>query len=424
LPSTRIPCKMWGRMWGKMMARHPSNKLTALAVKKQTTPGRYSDGNGLYLVVDPSGAKRWLQRLSIQGKRCDLGLGSTRLVSLDDAREQALINRRVARAGGDPIAERNHEMGLSMPFKDATLEVYKANLPVWSNEKHAKQWLATMENHVFPKIGAKPVGSIQSTDILAVLEPIWTSKPDTAKKIRQRLNMVINWARGKRLYTGDDPIKMAELSLPKTKQSKNHFKSLNYDGLPSLFEEIAASSATTQSKLALQFTILTCCRTAEVLNSTWDEIDLVKAIWTIPAERMKAGEPHIVPLSYTALKVLKKAHVLRSASELIFPSPIDDKPMSDGTMRKLLQKTLGVDATVHGFRSTFKDWASETTNHPNEVSEMALAHTIGNKTEAAYRRGDLLQKRRELMQDWSDFLCSKNSKVIRLEKGAAYGSHT
>jgi len=232
-------------MWGKMMARHPSNKLTALAVKKQTTPGRYCDGNGLYLVVDPSGAKRWLQRLSIQGKRCDLGLGSTRLVSLDDAREQALINRRVARAGGDPVAERNHEMGLSMPFKDATIEVYKANLPVWGNEKHAKQWLATMKNHVFPKIGAKPIGSIQSTDILAVLEPIWTSKPDTAKKIRQRLNMVINWARGKRLYTGDDPIKMAELSLPKTKQSNNHFKSLNYDEMPSLFEEIEAPSATT-----------------------------------------------------------------------------------------------------------------------------------------------------------------------------------
>ena len=415
---------MWGRMWGKMMARHPSNKLTALAVKKQTTPGRYSDGNGLYLVVDPSGAKRWLQRLSIQGKRCDLGLGSTRLVSLDDAREQALINRRVARAGGDPIAERNHEMGLSMPFKDATLEVYKANQPLWENEKHAKQWLATMENHVFPKIGTKPVGSIQSTDILAVLEPIWTSKPDTAKKIRQRLNMVINWARGKRLYTGDDPIKMAELSLPRTKQSKNHFKSLNYDEMPSLFEEIDASSATTQAKLALQFTILTCCRTTEVLHSTWNEIDLVKAIWVIPAERMKAGETHSVPLSSAALKVLKKAHALRSASELIFPSPIDDKPMSDGTMRKLLQKTLRVDATVHGFRSTFKDWAAETTNHPNEVSEMALAHTIGSKTEAAYRRGDLLQKRKELMQEWSDFLCSKNGKVIRLEKGAAYGRRT
>ena len=152
-------------------------------------------------------------------------------------------------------------MGLNMPFKDATLEVYTANQPLQENEKYAKQWLATMENHVFPKIGAKPAGSIQSTDILAVLEPIWTSKPDTAKKIRQRLNMVINWARGKRLYTGDDPIKMAELSLTKTKQWKNHFKSLNYDEMPSLFEEIEASSATNKSNLALQFTIVTCCRT-------------------------------------------------------------------------------------------------------------------------------------------------------------------
>ena len=152
---------MWGRMWGKMMAKHPSNKLTALAVKKHTTPDRYSDGNGLYLIVDPSGAKRWLQRLSVQGKCCDLGLGSVRLISLDNAREQALINRRVARAGGDPAAKRRHEKGLSMPFKDATLEVYKANLPVWGNKKHATQWFATMENHVFPKIGAKPVGSIQ-----------------------------------------------------------------------------------------------------------------------------------------------------------------------------------------------------------------------------------------------------------------------
>ena len=414
---------MWGRMWGKMMAKHPSNKLTALAVKKQTTPGRYSDGNGLYLIVDPSGAKRWLQRLSVQGKRCDLGLGSVRLVSLDNAREQALINRRVARAGGDPVAQRKHEKGLSMPFKDATLEVYKANLPVWGNKKHATQWFATMENHVFPKIGTKPVGSIQSTDILAVLEPIWTSKPDTAKKIRQRLNMVINWARGRGLFTGEDPIKMAELSLPKTKQSKNHFKSLNYDEMPSLFEEIEASSATNQTKLALKFTILTCCRTTEVLNSNWIEIDLVKAIWTIPAERMKAGEPHSVPLSSGAINILEKANGLRADNGLIFPSSIDNKPMSDGTMRKLLQKTLGIDATVHGFRSTFKDWAAETTNHSNEVSEMALAHTISSKTEAAYRRGDLIHKRRELMEDWSNFLCRGQKKIIKLKKGAAYGRH-
>ena len=160
-----------------------------------------------------------------------------------------------------------------------------------------------------------------------------------------------------------------------------------------------------------------------MLNSNWDEIDLVKAIWTIPAERMKAGEPHSVPLSSKALNILEEANKLGTGNGLIFPSSIDNKPMSDGTMRKLLQKTLGIDATVHGFRSTFKDWAAETTNHSNEVSEMALAHTIGSKMEAAYRHGDILQKRKELMQGWSDFLCSKNEKIIRLKKGAAYGRH-
>ena len=389
------------------MARHPSNKLTALAVKKQTTPGRYSDGNGLYLVVDPSGAKRWLQRLSIQGKRCDLGLGSTRLVSLDDAREQALINRRVARAGGDPVAERNHEMGLSMPFKDATIEVYKANLPVWGNEKHAKQWLATMKNHVFPKIGAKPVGSIQSTDILAVLEPIWTSKPDTAKKIRQRLNMVINWARGKRLYTGDDPIKMAELSLPKTKQSKNHFKSLNYDEMPSLFEEIEASSATTQSKLALQFTIITCCRTTEVLNSTWDEIDLVKAVWTIPAERMKAKREHRVPLTSAMYELISDTN---DQTGLVFKSG-KLTALSDMTLSALMKRMhasveygfvdqrSALPAVPHGLRSTFRDWVAET-GQSREAAELQLAHKFGSEVEHAYYRTDLVDERAKLLDRW------------------------
>ncbi len=212
---------------------HPLNKLTALAVNKQTTPGRYSDGNELYLVVDSSGSKRWLQCISVQGKRCDLGLGSVRLASLGDAHEQAPINHRIARAGDDQLPNVSMKRASACPSKTQRLKFIRLTCQFGETKNTPHNGLRQWKIMFFPKIGAKPVGSIQSTDILAVLEPIWTSKPDTAKKIHQRMNMFINWARGRGLFKGEDPIKMAELSLPKIKQSKNHFKSLNCDEMPS-----------------------------------------------------------------------------------------------------------------------------------------------------------------------------------------------
>jgi integrase len=397
-----------------MAQKHPSNKLTALRVKKLNKAGWHADGNGLYLVIESSGAKRWMQRLVVQGRRRDIGLGSVNIVSLDDAREAALRFRRIARAGGDPIAERRKAIGSTLTFKEAALKVHSLTLPSWGNEKHAKQWLSSLENHAFPYIGNIAIGSITSIDIMTVLSKIWVDKPDTAKKIRQRLQLVVKWARAQGHFTGEDPIEIAEAALPKVKQPNNHFKSVPFDNIPSIFDQIEQSSLFPSTKLALQFLLLTACRTVEVRESTWDEIDLEQKIWRIPAERMKMKTQHNVPLSSAALGVLSKARDIQTDSSLIFPSPMNNRALSSNALLHALQKRILVDATVHGMRSAFKDWVSETTNYPNEVSEMALAHAVANKVEAAYRRGDLLDKRRSMMEDWSDFVIGNENKVVKL----------
>ena len=381
--------------------------------------GWHADGNGLYLVIESSGAKRWMQRLVVQGRRRDIGLGSVNIVSLDDAREIAFRFRRIARSGGDPIAERRKAIGSTLTFKEATLKVHSLTLPTWNNEKHAKQWLSSMENHAFPYIGNIAIGSITSTDIMTVLSKIWVDKPDTAKKIRQRLQLVVNWARAQGHFTGEDPIEIAEAALPKVKQPNNHFKSVPFDSLPSIFDQIEQSSLFPSTKLALKFLLLTACRTTEVRESTWDEIDFENKLWRIPAKRMKMNSPHNIPLSDGAMAVLKKAQHLRNDNPLIFPSPLSNRALSSNALLHALQKRLKIDATIHGMRSTFKDWVAETTNYPNEVSEMALAHSISNQTEAAYRRGELLGKRRSMMQDWSDFVHGTEEKVVTLVREQA-----
>jgi len=355
-----------------------------------------------------------MQRLVVQGRRRDIGLGSVNIVSLDDAREAALRFRRIARSGGDPIAERRKAIGSTLTFKEAALKVHSLTLPTWDNEKHTKQWLSSLENHVFPFIGNIAIGSITSTDIMTVLSKIWVDKPDTAKKIRQRLQLVVKWARAQGHFTGEDPIEIAEAALPKVKQPNNHFKSVPFDSIPSIFDQIEQSSLFPSTKLALQFLLLTACRTLEVREATWNEIDFEQEIWCIPAERMKTGSPHNVPLSIQALEILKKARELQTDNDLIFPSPVNNAALSSNALLHALQKRLKIDATIHGMRSSFKDWASETTNYSNEVSEMALAHIVSNKVEGAYRRGDLLEKRRWLMQDWSNFVSSSEEKTVQL----------
>ena len=409
---------MWGISWGKMTKKHPNNELTALKIKKLTIPGRYADGNNLYLEVDKSGARRWTLRVTILGRRRDMGLGGISTVSLEEARELAYQYRKIARSGGDPILERQKNRGLQTTLIYCTKKVHEINLPTWKNEKFAKQWLSSLEHHVFPTIGKLPISQVTSADILRVLTPIWNTKGDTAKKIKQRLRMIIKWARAQGYFQGDDPVELAEQALPKQLKSDDHHKSLEFEKLPEMISNLRKSKISLPTKLALEFTILSACRTSEVLNAKWEEIDLTKLIWSIPSERMKGGKVHQVPLTDRMTVILNDCKKLKTNNDLLFPSEINGEALSNNTMRLALKKRLKVDATVHGMRSSFKDWASETTNFANEVSEMALAHTISNKTELAYRRRTLIEKRRHLMQKWSDYLNNKEGEVIELYKKA------
>ena len=409
---------MWGISWGKMTKKHPNNELTALKIKKLTIPGRYADGNNLYLEVDKSGARRWTLRVTILGRRRDMGLGGISTVSLEEARELAYQYRKIARSGGDPILERQKNRGLQTTLIYCTKKVHEINLPTWKNEKFAKQWLSSLEHHVFPTIGKLPISQVTSADILRVLTPIWNTKGDTAKKIKQRLRMIIKWARAQGYFQGDDPVELAEQALPKQLKSDDHHKSLEFEKLPEMISNLRKSKISLPTKLALEFTILSACRTSEVLNAKWEEIDLTKLIWSIPPERMKGGKVHQVPLTDRMTVILNDCKKLKTNNDLLFPSEINGEALSNNTMRLALKKRLKIDATVHGMRSSFKDWASETTNFANEVSEMALAHTISNKTELAYRRRTLIEKRRHLMQKWSDYLNNKEGEVIELYKTA------
>ena len=401
-----------------MTKKHPNNELTALKIKKLTIPGRYADGNNLYLEVDKSGARRWTLRVTILGRRRDMGLGGISTVSLEEARELAYQYRKIARSGGDPILERQKNRGLQTTLIYCTKKVHAINLPTWKNEKFAKQWLSSLEHHVFPTIGKLPISQVTSADILRVLTPIWNTKGDTAKKIKQRLRMIIKWARAQGYFQGDDPVELAEQALPKQLKSDDHHKSLEFEKLPEMISNLRKSKISLTTKLALEFTILSACRTSEVLNAKWEEIDLTKLIWSIPPERMKGGKVHQVPLTDRMTVILNDCKKLKTNNDLLFPSEINGEALSNNTMRLALKKRLKVDATVHGMRSSFKDWASETTNFANEVSEMALAHTISNKTELAYRRRTLIEKRRHLMQKWSDYLNNKEGEVIELYKTA------
>ena len=399
------------------MGSHKLHRLTALSVKKINTPGKYGDGHGLYLIVDSSGAKRWEQRLTVQGRRRDIGLGSLSLVSLEEAREIALKNKRLARDGGDPIAEKRVAEGQNISFKDVAMSVYQLNAPSYRNAKYAAQWLSSLENHAFAVIGSKAIGSITSADILSVLSPIWVEKNDTAKKIRQRLSQIMKWAKAQGYYSGDNPVELAEHALPKISKIDSHHAALAFSELPNMVQRLSESALMSSTRMALLFLLLTASRQSEVLYANWDEIDIKNRQWVVPASRMKAGAEHIVPLTDKALDILNEAKELYPNSELLFPNERSGRALSDNAMRLALQKRLGLNTTLHGLRSSFKDWASEKTNYQNEVSEMALAHSISNAVEAAYRRGNLYEKRCQLMRDWVDYLYGGEKTVIQLVQG-------
>lgn len=379
--------------------------LSSLKIKNLKEPGRYSDGDGLILDLKAPGRGHWTVRVQYDGKRRDIGLGALTHVSLADARTAAGEIRKQARAGLDPLAERKKEQVIVPTFKDAAGIVHGEHKVGWKNGKHQTQWINTLETYAFPKLGNLLVSEIEGPAIRDVLAPIWLTKPETARRVRQRICAVLDWAYAKGYRSSEAPLRSLSRGLPRQPRKDGHFAAMPFADIPAFF--IRLRQRTSVTRLAIEFLILTAARSGEVRGARWAEIDLVEKVWIIPAERMKAGKEHRVPLSSAALDVLKRVSMFKcELSDLVFPGQKAKNPLSDMTLLKVLQ-VMEIPVTVHGFRSTFRDWAAEESNCPGEVAEAALAHTIPNKVEAAYRRTDFFEKRKNLMRDWANY-CIKD----------------
>lgn len=388
-----------------------SKKLSAVFVKSVKEPGKYGDGNGLYLVVSGTGAKRWEQRLTIQGKRCDCGHGSASLVGLADAREKAIEYLRIASAGGDPRKEKSRNADI-LTFEAAAREVHQGLLGTWSNEKHGNDFINSLQMYAFPKIGTLLVSEVGSSDLLKVLAPIWTSKNETARRVHQRMETVLKWAAAKEWRDGT-PGDVTLQGLPKVRRVKENRKALPYGKVQELVLALRGSNAMAQTKLCLEFIILTATRSSESRYANWEEIDLEQAKWTIPAARIKMRREHTVPLSPRAVQILKDAQFLYGDEGYVFPGARKGRPLSDAALSSRV-KDLGYDVSVHGFRTSFRTWTQERTTFPREICEAALAHLVGDEVERAYARSDLLEKRRDLMDAWADYLAQERGKVVRI----------
>jgi integrase len=390
-------------------------RLSAVRVQGVRKPGYYGDGGGLYLRVAPGGAKGWIFRYGGRGRRRDMGLGGYPSIGLAKARELAGDCRGMIAAGLDPIAARNEkraaaavEAAKAMTFDDCATAYITAHEAAWRNPKHRQQWKNTLSTYVSPVLGKLPVAAVDTGLVLKVLEPIWARKPETASRVRGRMEAVLDWAKVRGYRTGENPARwrghLDHLLPAKSKVRKvEHHAALPYAQVgafvASLHEQPGVSAH------ALEFLILTATRTGETLGATWDEVDIGAKLWTIPADRMKAGKEHRVPLSDAALAVLKEMREIRH-SDYVFPGGRDRRPLSEMSLLMLLRRMKQGDITAHGFRSTFRDWAAERTTFAREVAEMALAHAIPDAVEAAYRRGDLVDKRRKLMDAWAAY-CAK-----------------
>lgn len=393
--------------------------LTSLEIKN-APKGMHSDGNGLYLCVKPSGTKSWIFRYQVNGRRREMGLGALEYMEPVKARAEAASLKAKVSAGIDPLDERKSREAaaaaerkaeqVALRKAGATFEVVAAQYienhrPSWKNAKHAQQWENTLRTYVYPVVGNLPVDEVTTEHVVAILKPIWATKSETASRVRMRIEAVLTAAKLMGWRSGDNPAVYKgglEAILPpisKVRQVRHH-PALPYEEAPAFMRLLRERGGI--SALALEFCILTAARSGEVRHATLDEIDQDAGLWIVPADRMKARREHRVPLSKRALEVLESIG-RHQGSPLIFPGN-GVKPLSDMTLSAVLKRMNLSQFTVHGFRSTFRDWAAETTPYPNEVVEMALAHTIANKAEAAYRRGDLLQKRRQLMDDWAEFL--------------------
>ena len=405
------------------MAR--TGKLSAVEVAKARGPAVLHDGGGLYLRVSPAGSKAWVFRFQLDGKRRDMGLGPFPDISLADARQKATTHRKQRHDGIDPLdaraAQRQAErvsVAKGRTFRECAGEFIEKNRAGWRNAKHRQQWVNTLATYVYPTLGELPVATIDAGLLVQVLEPLWATKPETASRVRGRIEAVLDAATVRGFRNGPNPAQwkgnLAHILPARAKMRRvEHHAALPFDDMPTFLTALRGREG--MSAVALEFAIFTAARTSEVLGARWGEIDLVAKVWAVPTDRMKAGREHRVPLSDAALAVLEKVRPLALTTDAepdsgapVFPGPRRALPMSNMVFLMLLRRIGRADLTVHGFRSTFSDWCSERTAYPREVVEMALAHTVENKVERAYRRGDLFEKRRKLMADWATFCASSS----------------
>jgi integrase len=395
------------------------NRLSAVAVNTGISRrGMYHDGGGLYLQVSAGGAKSWIFRFMLDGRAREMGLGPVHAIPLAEARKRAAASRRMRLDGIDPIEARSAQRGQkkleaakAMTFDTCAAAYIAAHHTSWRNAKHRDQWRNTLTSYAGPVFGSLPVQSIDVGLVMKALEPIWQTKTETASRLRGRIEAVLDWATVRGYRKGENPARwrghLDKLLPARSKIRKvEHHPALPYDELADFVAALRSQEGI--ASRALEFLILTAARTGEVIDARWDEVDLGAKTWIVPAARMKAGREHRVPLSAATVTVLEQMREIRQ-SEFVFPGGRRGEPLSNMAMLAVLKRMERGDLTAHGFRSSFRDWAAERTNFPHEVAEMALAHTVGDKVEAAYRRGDLLQKRRQIMEAWARFCATTRS---------------
>jgi integrase len=402
-----------------------TSRLSAVVLPK-LKPGMHSDGHGLYLQVK-GGARTWIFRFMRQGRSREMGLGPLHTVSLSEARNKARECRQLLLEGQDPIEARKAKRAevrlaaaTAMTFKNCGEAYIASHQAGWKNPKHAKQWPATLETYAYPVFGALPVQAVDVGLVMKVLEPIWTEKPETASRVRGRIEAILDWAKARGYRDGENPARWRghlENLLPRKSKVRavEHLSALPYAELADFMAELRAQKGV--AARALEFAVLTVARTGAVIGAQWSEISVAERLWTVPAARMKAGREHRVPLCDRAIEILREMEPLREG-EFVFPGWRPGKPMWNMAMLKVLQRMDRGDLTAHGFRSTFSDWCAEQTNFPAEVREMALAHAVSDKVEAAYRRGDLFQKRRDLMEAWARYAEGREAEVVTLRPEA------
>jgi integrase len=406
------------------------HRLSAVKVANLKQRGMYADGGGLYLQVSQNGTRSWIFRFKQSGRSRDMGLGSLTAVSLATAREIAADCRRKRSAGLDPIETRKADRreaqlaaARSMTFdqcRDAFIEAHRAG---WQNAKHRGQWTASLASYVTPVFGPLPIQSVDVGLVMKALEPIWSTKPETAARVRGRIERILDWSKVRGFRQGENPARWRghlDVLLParsKVRQVEHH-AALPYSEIGTFMAALRTREGV--AARALEFAILTAARTGEVLGARWDEVGLEAKVWTVPASRMKGGREHRVPLSRAAVALLKNMQTVHP-NDLVFPGDRRGKPLSNMSMLMTLRRMGRNDLTAHGFRSTFRDWAAECTNFSREVAEAALAHVIGDRVEAAYRRGDLFEKRRRLMDAWATYCqatCNNDGRVVPLKRSS------